>query len=177
LDCHNRIGHQLRAPDAAVDLAMSVGKIDPSLPFIKKNAVAALAKTYATEQEAAQKIATMLTEQYPNEPRIKPVIAAVQDIYQRNIFPSMKASWKAYPDNVGHKDSAGCFRCHDNKHASTTDKKKIIQANDCKACHLIFAQGKGAELQKTSATGLPFAHPGGDFGDAKCSDCHTGGPM
>ena len=178
LDCHNRVGHQLQTPDSAVDLALSIGKIDPTLPSIKKNAVAVLTKTYATENEAMLKIAEDLAALYPNEPRIKPIIAVVQEIYRKNIFPEMKASWKSYPDNVGHKDSAGCFRCHDNQHISTNDKKKMIQANDCKACHIIFAQGKGAELEKVSASGLPFAHPGGDLDPStKCSDCHTGGSL
>ena len=63
LDCHNRVGHQLRTPDAAVDLAMSLGKIDPALPSIKKNAVAVLAKIYASEKEAAEKIAAELAGQ------------------------------------------------------------------------------------------------------------------
>jgi hypothetical protein len=178
LDCHNRVGHQLRTPDAAVDLAMSLGKIDPALPSIKKNAVAVLAKSYTGEKEAVEKIAAGLAELYPNDPRIRAAISVVQDIYRQNIFPDMNASWKAYPDNVGHKDSAGCFRCHDNQHVSAADKKKMIQAGDCKACHIIFAQGKGAELNKGSASGLPFAHPGGDLDPSmKCSECHNGGSL
>ncbi len=178
LDCHNRVGHQLHTPDAAVDLAMSLGKIDPALPSIKKNAVAVLAKIYASDKEAAEKIAAGLAEQYPNEPRIHAVVGVVQDIYRQNIFPDMKASWQAYPDNVGHKDSAGCFRCHDNQHVSATDKKKMIQAGDCKACHIIFAQGKGADLNKGSASGMTFAHPGGDLDPSmKCSECHNGGSL
>jgi hypothetical protein len=89
----------------------------------------------------------------------------------------MKASWKSYPDNVGHKESAGCFRCHDSQHV-TADKKMMIQNNDCKACHIILTQRKGAEKAKVASEGLPFEHPGGDI-DAtmKCSDCHNGGPM
>lgn len=177
VDCHNRVGHQLRAPGAAVDLAMEVGRIDPALPSIKKNAVAALTKPYATHREAVEKIAAELSAQYPNEPRIKPAIAALQDIYRRNFFPEMKANWKAYPDNVGHKDSPGCFRCHDGQHV-TADKKMMIQNNDCKACHVILTQRKGAEKAKVSSEGLLFEHPGGEIDvSMKCSDCHNGGPM
>ncbi len=177
LDCHNRIGHQLQSPDTAVDLAMALGQIDPSLPSIKKNAVAALAGTYASEKDATEKIAAGLAGQYPNEPRIRTVIGVVQDLYLQNVFPAMKASWKSYPDNVGHKDSAGCFRCHDNQHVATTDKKKTIQA-DCNGCHVIFAQGKGADLAKGNAGGMKFAHPGGDLDPAtKCSECHNGGSL
>ena len=46
-------------------------------------------------------------------PESSPTIDAVQEIYRDNFFPEMKASWQAYPDNIGHKDWPGCFRCHD----------------------------------------------------------------
>jgi hypothetical protein len=39
-----------------------------------------------------------------------------------------------YPDNIGHIDSPGCFRCHDDNHKSK-DGKKISQ--DCDTCHKI----------------------------------------
>jgi hypothetical protein len=177
VDCHNRVGHQLQAPGAAVDQALEVGRIHRTLPSIKKNAVAVLTKPYATQREAAGKIAAELTALYPNEPRIQPAIAVVQEIYSRNFFPEMKASWKAYPDNVGHKDSPGCFRCHDGQHV-TADKKATIKNSDCNACHVILAQHKGDEKAKVSPEGLPFEHPGGEIDvSMKCSDCHNGGPM
>jgi nitrate/TMAO reductase-like tetraheme cytochrome c subunit len=86
----------------------------------------------------------------------------------------MKASWKNYPNNIGHKDWPGCFRCHDGKH-KTTDKKLAIKASDCNTCHTILAQGNGAELEKFTPAGQEFKHPGGDY-DPSCTDCHTGGP-
>jgi hypothetical protein len=119
-------------------------------------------------------IATTLIAKYPNDLRIRPVIDVVQQIYRDNIFPEMKASWKDYPDNIGHKDWSGCFRCHDGEH-KTADKKDSIKANDCNSCHLILAQGKGDDLKKLNPEGQPFAHPGGDIGDIKCHDCHAGG--
>jgi hypothetical protein len=44
----------------------------------------------------------------------------------------LKVSWGTYPNNLGHADFPGCFRCHDENHA-TADKKTITQ--DCSACH------------------------------------------
>ncbi|MBI5820755.1 MAG: NapC/NirT family cytochrome c [Verrucomicrobia bacterium] len=175
MDCHNRPAHNFAAPDTAVDLAMSLGKIDRSLPSIGKHAVALLTGKYASKKEALDKIAAGLKQQYPNEPRIQPAIAAVQEIYSRNFFPAMKASWKAYPDNIGHKDWAGCFRCHDGQHA-TADGKQKVKASDCNACHLILAQGTGAELNQLNAAGHAFKHPGGDLDPStKCNECHSGG--
>ena len=46
----------------------------------------------------------------------------------------MKADWRAYPNNLNHKDWAGCFRCHDGKH-KTADGRKTLKASDCNSCH------------------------------------------
>jgi nitrate/TMAO reductase-like tetraheme cytochrome c subunit len=176
MDCHNRPAHQFGIPDEAVDQAIALGKIDRGLPFIKKRAVQVLAQSYNNEQEAMQKIATTLAGHYPDDLRIRPVITEVQRIYRDNIFPEMKANWKAYPDHIGHRNWSGCFRCHDGEHTAADGKTKI-KANDCNACHLILAQGKDAELDKLTPAGQAFAHPGGETGELKCHDCHTGGPL
>ena len=176
MDCHNRPAHIFESPNAAVDLAMKLGKIDTSLPYIKTNAVYVLTQSYTNETEALQKMATHLANQYPKAPSVRQAIPVVQQIYRDNFFPEMKANWRVYPDNIGHKDWPGCFRCHDGKHASA-DGKSMIKANDCNACHLILAQGSGRELESLNPSGLPFQHPGDEYDkEFLCSDCHTGGP-
>jgi nitrate/TMAO reductase-like tetraheme cytochrome c subunit len=176
MDCHNRPAHVLQSPNDAVDLAMHVGQIDRTLPWIKTNAVHLLTQEYTNRTQALQNIATSLASQYPGQPNIRPNIEAVQRIYTNNFFPEMKASWKVYPNNIGHKDWPGCFRCHDGKH-QTTDGKRKIESNDCNACHLILAQGSGPELEQLSPQGLAFKHPGEDLEEGfLCNDCHTGGP-
>jgi hypothetical protein len=42
LDCHNRPAHRFRSPNDEVDHALAVARIDPALPWVKSNAVAAL---------------------------------------------------------------------------------------------------------------------------------------
>ena len=39
-------------------------------------------------------------------------INEIQLGYASNIFPEMKVTWKAYPNNIGHMESEGCYRCH-----------------------------------------------------------------
>lgn len=175
MDCHNRPAHRYKSPDDAVDLAISLKQIDRSLPWVRTNAVYALTRDYRSETEAMEGIATHLAAVYTNDTaRIKPLIDAVQQIYRDNFFPEMKASWKFYPDNIGHKDWPGCFRCHDGQHL-TSDGKRSIQASDCNTCHTILAQGKGVELQTLSVEGLKFAHPGDPLDEnPTCNDCHTG---
>jgi nitrate/TMAO reductase-like tetraheme cytochrome c subunit len=172
MDCHNRPSHNFQPPDIAVDLAIALGQIDRALPFIKKHAVEVLTQPYATQTEGLEKIATKLASYYPDDARTRQAIGEVQRIYRQNFFPEMKANWKVYPDDIGHRNWAGCFRCHDGQH-KTADGKETITDN-CNACHVILAQGSGPQLDQLDARGQPFAHPGGDYGDLKCYECHTG---
>lgn len=175
MDCHNRPAHRYQTPIEAVDLAMTLGSIDSKLPWIKSNAVAVLIQSYTNETQALQTIATTLTEKYPREQRIRPAIEAVQKIYSENFFPEMNANWKAYPDNIGHMEWPGCFRCHDGLH-KTADGKQSVKASDCNACHTLLAQGSGAALDKLNPGGMTFTHPGDELDEnPTCHECHTGG--
>jgi hypothetical protein len=62
-------------------------------------------------------------------------------VFQRNIFPEMKVTWGAYPNNLGHNDFPGCFRCHDDQHAAE-EGRKITQ--DCNTCHNLLAMEEAA---------------------------------
>ena len=179
MDCHNRPAHRYQTPNSAVNLAMALGRLDRSLPYLKTNALDVLTRKYSTQTQALQGIATTLAQKYPDDKyphsqsSVRQAISVVQQIYTDNFFPEMKASWQAYPDNIGHKDWPGCFRCHDGQH-TTQDGKRTIKANDCNSCHTILAQGSGKELEQLSPSGLKFKHPGDEV-DGACNDCHTGG--
>jgi nitrate/TMAO reductase-like tetraheme cytochrome c subunit len=172
MDCHNRPAHTYQSPSDAVNLAMSIGQIDHAMPWIKSNAVFALTKKYTNETQALQGIATYLSDKYREDARVRPAIMAVQEIYTNNFFAEMNASWDKYPNNIGHKDWMGCFRCHDGQHKSSDGR--VIKANDCNACHTILAQGVGEELNLLTPLGQKFKHPGDEV-DGACNDCHTGG--
>jgi nitrate/TMAO reductase-like tetraheme cytochrome c subunit len=175
MDCHNRPAHNYLSPEQAVNQAMALNRIDPSIPWIKTNAVFVLTRKYGTETEATNGIAAALAAKYPGDARVQAAIPVVQQIYAWNFFPFMKANWASYPNNVGHMIWPGCFRCHDGEH-KTEDKKRTI-INDCNTCHTILAQGAGNELNQLAPAGQKFQHPGGDLGgDNSCIDCHNGGP-
>ncbi len=173
MDCHNRPSHRFRSPNDAVNFALSAGKINLQLPWVKSNVVALLAQKYETETEALDKIEVALWMTYPEAPEVDKLITEVQTIYRQNFFPEMKADWRAYPENIGHKDWPGCFRCHDDRHLVAETKKKI-PASGCQSCHTILSQGAGDELHQISPRGQEFQHPG-DPVDGACNDCHTGG--
>lgn len=173
MDCHNRPTHHFMAPDYAVNRALAEREIDPTIPWIKTNAVFVLTRPYQTDEAAREGIATGLAERYPHDPRIKSAIPVVQQIYARNFFPAMKADWSKYPDDLGHMIWPGCFRCHDNLHKS--EDGRIIKSGDCNMCHTILAQGSGPDLLKMTPGGQEFNHVAGDY-DLTCSECHNGGP-
>lgn len=178
MDCHNRPAHQYQAPSKAVNHALALGRIDPSLPWIKSNAVYALTRPYTNLSEALERIATFLAAAYPAPdhrdlaPSVREAIATVQEIYQHNFFPGMRASWEKYPVNSSHMFWPGCFRCHEGRHVTADGKRRIV--NDCNACHTILAQGYGEVLRQLTPEGQPFRHPGDEV-DGGCYECHTGG--
>ena len=174
IDCHNHPAHKFNSPTESVDQAMTLGKIDPSLPGIKREAVLALTQPGLTSTELAmEKIATRMHGKYPSQPKIDSAIAEVQDIFKENFFPAMNTDWKVKPNNIGHKNSPGCFRCHDGKHVSA-DRTLKIKANDCNACHTILSEGRGSELDQLTPNGRTFKHPEEGWDDLSCSDCHDG---
>jgi hypothetical protein len=173
LDCHTRPSHRFISPDEAVDTAITAGLLDPSVPWVKSNVVAVLVQPYKTTDEALQKIAASLHASYPQLAAVDNVIAEVQKIYQANFFPEMKTDWRVHPDNIGHKISAGCFRCHDGNH-TTPDGKQVISAS-CNLCHIILAQGSGQQLEQLNAAGNDFFHIDSVYTDPSCAMCHTGG--
>jgi nitrate/TMAO reductase-like tetraheme cytochrome c subunit len=145
VDCHNRPTHAYELPERAVDRAMNAGQISPSLPFAKKRAVEIVKAVYASREEAARKIPAAFESYYrDNYPAIwaqrkAEVTSAAEHVlavYDRNIFPEMKVTWGTYPNNIGHTDYPGCFRCHDGNH-SAKDGRAVTQ--DCNACHNLLA--------------------------------------
>jgi hypothetical protein len=183
MDCHNRPSHRFRPPDYVIDQAILTGRIDQTLPEVKRIAVEAMLGEYATEDEAMKGIAASISaayrDDYPEVLRDRRVavdaaINATQLQYSQNIFPEMKVKWEGYPDNIGHFIFPGCMRCHDGKKKSE-DGWTITR--ECTSCHVILRQGSGANLQMAqSEEGLEFVHPDGgeDWRDTNCHECHTG---
>ena len=145
IDCHNRPTHEFELPENAVDLQMWRGLISPDLPYIRKKAVELLNADYPDRDTAKSKIVEGVTGYYRttypeiyNTKRalVEQAADAVAAIYLRNIFPDMKVTWGVHPNNLGHNDAPGCFRCHDGSHTSA-DGQTIT--NDCSACHNLLA--------------------------------------
>jgi len=136
MDCHNRPAHTFDpSPERAVDVAIANGSLPRTLPFARREAVAALKDEYASGDEAQRGIDARLRKAFAShasDPALARTVSAVQDIYARNVFPAMKVKWATYPNNIGHTFFNGCFRCHDDNHKAS-DGSVIKQ--DCESCH------------------------------------------
>jgi hypothetical protein len=149
VDCHDRPTHIYDpTPEVAIDAAISYGKIDAALPFIKREGVKLLKRTIPSTDDAAPQFVASLKGFYAKSfPAVAASKAAAIEkagrelgwIYRRNIFPSSKVGWGTYPSHLGHRRTTeGCFRCHDDKHK--TDDGKLIR-QDCDLCHEVLADG------------------------------------
>jgi nitrate/TMAO reductase-like tetraheme cytochrome c subunit len=174
MDCHSRPAHKVHTPNDAVDLALSTGRLDPKIPWLKSKVVAALTQPYKTRSQAEQGIANSLRKDYPDPAQANRIINEAQSIYRANFFPDVNVDWRTHPDFVGHKNWNGCFRCHDGKHVAA-DAKMSIKASDCRSCHLILAQGSGEAFNQINAQGYDFVHIDAPYSEFSCSECHTGG--
>ena len=156
VDCHNRPSHVYKMPDPAIDHAIQLGEIDRSLPYVRREGMKALKKTYTSHDEAREAIATHLVSFYETEypevasskhDAIDKAAESMGAIYATNVFPAMKVEWGTYPNHIGHVDFPGCFRCHDDEHA-TDDGETISQ--DCFTCHTLLAmEEKDPEILQT----------------------------
>ena len=141
-----------------------------------------LRETFSTNDTAFMKIKESITGFYKtdyadyyakNLNLIDSSISSIQKAYSQNTFPAMKVTYDAYPEHIGHLESDGCFRCH-NDTFKAPDGHKISRA--CDLCHTIVGQGKQGSMQYTSIReNIEFQHPvdiGTAWKEANCSECH-----
>ena len=138
-DCHNRPAHRFSTPQAVVNSALSRGAISKDLPFIGREAVAALAASYPSQDEAKKAIPATLMASYarliPNldadgKAKVEAAGKVLAAEWTRNNFPDMKVTWGTYSNYLGHD---GCYRCHDERHANA--KGDVVKQSCSGACH------------------------------------------
>ncbi len=143
MDCHNRATHIFRSSEELIDMALAQGKIDSSLPFIKREGLNALDPPNSSLTQAIAKveaISEFYRTSYPQiyqerESAINEAIVELKEVARLTTFPDMKVSWKTYFDNIAHQESPGCFRCHGKLEVTVGDQEgKAIDA-DCDSCH------------------------------------------
>jgi len=147
IDCHNRATHIYEDPRDAVNEQIRLDNLDRLLPYLKREAIAAITKNYSDSTAAMEGIANQLAGfyrlNYPNISRtmtaqINRAIMILQAIYNRNIHHDMNIEWGTYHSHIGHRlvEKSGCFRCHNN--AMIDEAGESISSN-CIMCHSILA--------------------------------------
>jgi hypothetical protein len=149
VDCHNRPTHIFHTPGQDVDAALEEGRIDPALPYIRREGLKALQAGYPSQEEARAGIASAIKKFYATSypdvaaKRSDAVTAAGQElgsIWCWNVFPEMNVTWGTYTSNIGHPDmstTVGCFRCHGGE--QMTEDGSMIPM-DCTLCHALLAE-------------------------------------
>ena len=127
------------------DRDMAAGSPSLSLPFIHKEGMALLKADYPSAEDANTAITAGLDNYYSTQfpavwnaqrAQIDQAAKTLATIYNKNIFPFMKVTWNTHPNNIGHNDYPGCFRCHDGSHNSKAGKSITM---DCATCHNLVA--------------------------------------
>jgi len=180
VDCHNRPAHIYQPPDVAIDQSFAAGRLDVTLPYLKREAAAAITQNYTTTDQALKSIASRFDnfyrQSYPEiyqskRSSVQNAISETQRIFQTYFFPEMNTNWQTHPNNIGHLYSSGCFRCHDGEHVSKDGK---VIRNDCNICHSVLSDS--ANPIPAKFLNESFKHPVdlGALADLKCTTCHKG---
>ena len=148
VDCHNRPSHIYdHSPETAVDKALSYGKIDSTLPFIRKQAVELLRQKDVprTNVEATfgKQLAAFYEKNHSEIARekteaIQRSAAVLAELYRLNVYPALNITWGTYPSHLGHRNTTeGCFRCHNDEHQTASGD---FLPQDCDLCHDVIAE-------------------------------------
>jgi hypothetical protein len=188
ITCHNRITHRIFPPEDTVDQLMTSGNIAPSIPDIHLKAVEVFSNSYASTEMALAGIAGLTnyyTTYYPDyylahRAEIEQAVSALQQAYEDSVYPDQNADWNSHPNNVGHKDSPGCFRCHDGKHLDTKGQAIRLECNLCHSIPVVSGPNDFVADLEISRGPEPESHLNPNwislhhdaFNDT-CANCHT----
>jgi nitrate/TMAO reductase-like tetraheme cytochrome c subunit/mono/diheme cytochrome c family protein len=190
ITCHNRITHLVNPPDKAVDLAIERELINDSIPEIRSLGVKMLSAPYTQEGEALNAIAGLKAyyqtyyQSYYNvhTEQIDQAIAVLTDIYTQSVHLEQRSDWFTHPNNIGHKYSPGCFRCHDGKHLNNEQDAVRLECNLCHSIPVVAGPydfianievSRGPEPQSHHNTNWIVMHR--EAFNSTCANCHTTG--
>ncbi|MEO8356376.1 MAG: NapC/NirT family cytochrome c [Chloroflexota bacterium] len=184
--CHNRITHEFSFPEESINIAMSRGQISPEIPQIHRKAVEVMSIQYESREDAFTAIDKLEAyyksgDYYPGHgEQISSAIQTLKDIYDRTVFHTQEINWTTYPNNLGHINSPGCFRCHDGKHLDVNEQAIRLECNVCHSIPVVKRADDFVTNIEISTGPEPESHLNPNwislhnqaFG-ASCSACHT----
>lgn len=188
ITCHNRITHLVAAPEDTIDKMITNGQISSDIPDIRRQAVAVYSQIFDSTEKGLNNIAGIegyYQAYYPefyaeNKDKIDQAIKVLQESYSSTVYPEQNSNWTTHPNNIGHKDYPGCFRCHDGAHLDAEDKAIRLECNLCHSIPVVAgAEDFVAELEINRGI-EPQTHLDANwigmhhlvYGES-CKSCHT----
>jgi nitrate/TMAO reductase-like tetraheme cytochrome c subunit len=190
VDCHGRASHNIKPPSDLLDDALATGRLDKSLPDIKKKSLEAMSQPTETRGRAIAALEDYYRTNYPQvysqkTKSVQAAVALVKQLDAETNFPPLQESWQTYPNDIGHKYFPGCFRCHDGKHLAQGPNVAPEHSSiplHCNACHSIpetVAAGQQPQFTAIVPKTQPAFHNRSDWMavhfkqvDSTCSACH-----
>lgn len=188
ITCHNRISHLINSPEESVETALQRGVLDAAMPEIRLKGVEVLRASYGSTELALNGIAG-LEEYYriahpdyytSNKETVQAAVKTLQDIYTQSVYPEQKVDWDSHPNNLGHENFAGCFRCHDGKHLSADQQAIPLECNLCHSVPVVAGREDFVTDIEISRGAIPETHQSSnwmtahrDYFDRTCQKCHT----
>jgi len=115
-----------------------------------------------------------------NKDLIKSAITELQAIYNQTVFVDQKVDWTTHPNNLGHINSPGCFRCHDGKHLDAQQQAIRLECNLCHSIPIVATAQDFVTRLEISRGPEPGSHLNPNWislhnsvFDTTCSNCHT----
>ncbi len=188
ITCHNRVTHRIPEPEVAINQAVLKGLISDDLPYVVRESVDLLRGDYPDKETALDAMNGLMDFYNLNYPEVAnqqsvliyEAIGTLQEIYGESVFPEQKIDWDSHPDNLGHKNDPGCFRCHDGKHLTVEGEAVRLECNVCHSVPVISAETQlttdieivsGPEPVSHTLTTWIALH--GRVKDNSCQACHT----
>lgn len=188
ITCHNRITHLVPQPEETVDMLLARKQISTQIPFIRRKAIEVYSRIYATTEQGLVGIEG-LREYYrvyhadfyeSNRALIEEAIQQLKEAYAHSVFPEQNSDWTTHPNNVGHKYSPGCFRCHDGKHLNPNKEAIRLECNLCHSIPIVADPYDFITRIEIPRGPEPTSHLNENWialhnrvFDATCSNCHT----
>ncbi len=188
ITCHNRITHLVPYPEDSIDQLLQRGIIDHDIPEIRDIALKTYYKEYTSMETALASFDLLeyyYEQKFPayyeqNRDNITQAIKELKTSYQNSVYPQQKSDWSSHPDNIGHENSPGCFRCHDGSHLSIEGEAIRLE---CNLCHAIPVVSEAADFLtniEISTGPEPQNHLNTSWislhhlvYDSSCDSCHT----
>jgi len=188
ITCHNRITHLVATPEETVDQLISRGLISTDIPEIRRKSVEVYSNIYETTEIGLLGIEGLhdyYRRVYPdfyaqNKSKVDDAVLVLQTAYKNSVNPEQKSDWTSHPNNIGHNDSPGCFRCHDGKHLNDDEGSIRLECNLCHSIPVVAGPYDFVASIEISRGPEPRSHLNENWismhhlaFDETCANCHS----